>query len=51
MKVPSPDKAGEILSRRLKQEIELHVNERLYETGVISKEVYEEAKVRIVKNA
>lgn len=33
---------------RLEQEIKLHVNERLYKMGMISKEVYEAAKIEIV---
>ena len=32
----------------LKQEIKLHVNERLYRAGVISEEIYEAAKLKIV---
>jgi len=36
---------------RLKQEIMLQVNERLYIQGVISKALYERAKVKIVETA
>ncbi len=35
----------------LKQEIMLQVNERLYIQGLISKELYEQAKIRIVTQA
>ena len=38
-------------SRVLKREIKLQINERLYQTGVISKAVYETAKSRIVSDA
>ena len=34
----------------LKSEILLQINERLYLRGLISRELYEQAKVRIVKN-
>ena len=34
----------------LKSEIMLQINERLYLRGLISRELYEQAKVRIVKN-
>ena len=34
----------------LKSEIMLQINERLYLRGLISREVYEQAKVKIVKN-
>ena len=35
-------------SDRLKEEIMLQCNERLYRAGVISRELYEQAKIRIV---
>ena len=38
-------------SRVLKREIKLQINEQLYQTGVISKAVYEAAKIRIVNDA
>jgi len=44
------DASGQDAVRMLKQEVKLHINNRLYETGMISKEVYEEAKVRIVSS-
>ena len=34
----------------LKSEIMLQINKRLYLRGLISRELYEQAKVRIVKN-
>ncbi len=34
----------------LKSEIMLQVNERLYIRGLISREAYEQAKIKIVKN-
>lgn len=34
----------------LKSEIMLQINERLYLGGLISREVYEQARVKIVKN-
>lgn len=34
----------------LKSEIMLQINERLYIRGLISRELYEQAKVKIVKN-
>lgn len=34
----------------LKSEILLQVNERLYLGGLISREIYEQARVKIVKN-
>ena len=34
----------------LKGEIMLQVNERLYLRGLISRELYEQARIRIVKN-
>ncbi len=33
-----------------KNEIMLQINERLYIKGLLSRELYEQAKVRIVKN-
>ena len=44
-----PEKRGDSCAPMLKQEIMLQVNERLYETGVISEEVYEAAKDKIVR--
>lgn len=32
----------------LKNEIKLQINQRLYDRGVISREVYEQAKVKLV---
>ena len=37
-----------VLSARLRQEIFLQINQRLYEAGVISQELYQEAQIRIV---
>ena len=37
------------MTQTLKNEIMLQVNEQLYIKGVISREIYEQAKVRIVK--
>jgi len=37
------------LEENLKQEIMLLINERLYQKGAISRGVYEQAKVKIVK--
>ena len=34
----------------LRSEIMLQINERLYLRGLISRELYEQAKVKIVKN-
>lgn len=34
----------------LKNEIKLHINQRLFEQGVISREVYEQAKIKLVSS-
>lgn len=38
------------MTDELKSEIMLQVNERLYIKGLISRELYEQAKIKIVKN-
>ena len=38
------------MTQMLKSEMMLQVNERLYLKGIISRELYEQAKVQIVKN-
>ena len=40
---------GEIPTE-LKSEIMLQINERLYISGLISRELYEQARLKIVKN-
>lgn len=37
------------MQRKLKSEIMLQINERLYIRGIISRELYEQAKIKIVK--
>ncbi len=32
----------------LRQELKLHINERLYRQGIISRNIYEQAKIRLV---
>ncbi|MGM9618413.1 MAG: hypothetical protein ACI3W8_01040 [Oscillospiraceae bacterium] len=34
----------------LKQELMLQINQRIFDQGLLSRETYEEAKVRIVKD-
>lgn len=34
----------------LKDELKLHINQRLFERGVISREVYEQAKIKLVSS-
>ncbi len=38
------------MTQMLKSEIMLQVNEQLYIKGSISRELYEQAKIKIVKN-
>ena len=38
------------MTEELKSEIMLQMNERLYIRGIISRELYEQAKVKVVKN-
>ena len=45
-----PDKTKTVRWQWLNREIKLQINERLYQTGIISKDVYETAKSRIVSD-
>ena len=38
------------MQTELKSEIMLQINERLYISGLISRELYEQARLKIVKN-
>ena len=38
------------LPQDLKKELMLQINQRLFDKGFLSREVYEEAKIRIVNN-
>ena len=38
------------MQTELKNEIMLQINERLYISGLISRELYEQARLKIVKN-
>lgn len=40
-----------MLPTELKSEIKLQINQRLYESRLITREMYEEAKIRIVAEA
>ena len=41
---------SDAMTAELKSEIMLQVNEHLYISGLISREIYEQAKIKIVKN-
>lgn len=38
------------INAELKQEVLLHVNQRLFQQGIIGQEIYEQAKVKIVSS-